>query len=429
MSCENDNIVTYLTMLTYRRVPLVVEFDGKHGTLREIADSAGVSLVTLRKRYYRAKKEAADRLAGVVKPPRKKRERKPKPPKIEKVRECSRCGGAYKWSDFSSSKFCSPACASDHTKESIRKPINDRECVVCGRVFQVKGNEKAITCSKGCSQVRRNQRTLEWIKKNAKPKPTKEEKIARRLAKATERKITLAAKAKERRLSKLTERECSNCGTVFAHSKKDKDTCSDKCYDAAYRKKNKKKKPSKPLVDLSLECKSCGASFSSKHKGALYCSNPCRKRRERNERNNNPHHKVKRAISGRLREVLRRKGQIKQESIMKYVGCSTRELSDAIESMFHGEITWDNYGVFGWHVDHIVPCSAFDLTNEDHVYLCFNLSNLRPLWHDSNIAKSNTISRCDIESLDSKYLERLVSAEIVRQENGEWRVVRHAFCK
>lgn len=105
------------------------------------------------------------------------------------------------------------------------------------------------------------------------------------------------------------------------------------------------------------------------------------------------------------------------------------ELREQLESQMSPDMTWDNYGVFGWHIDHIVPCAAFDLSQESHIHLCFNRRNLRPLWFESNIAKADTISRCDIESLDSKYLERLVNAGIVRQENGEWQVVRHAFCK
>ena len=47
-------------------------------------------------------------------------------------------------------------------------------------------------------------------------------------------------------------------------------------------------------------------------------------------------------------------------------------------------MTWENYGT-RWHVDHITPLSAFE--PGDMAAWC--LSNLRPLWAEANIAKSN----------------------------------------
>lgn len=37
-------------------------------------------------------------------------------------------------------------------------------------------------------------------------------------------------------------------------------------------------------------------------------------------------------------------------------------------------MNWDNYG--SWHIDHIIPCSSWDLSNEDDIYKCFNYLNL-----------------------------------------------------
>ena len=44
-----------------------------------------------------------------------------------------------------------------------------------------------------------------------------------------------------------------------------------------------------------------------------------------------------------------------------------------------------------WHVDHIVPCSSFDLTSEKQQRICFNYKNLQPLWADENLRKSDRI--------------------------------------
>ena len=69
------------------------------------------------------------------------------------------------------------------------------------------------------------------------------------------------------------------------------------------------------------------------------------------------------------------------------LGCSRDHLRRHLESRFQPGMTWENYGRYGWHVDHVIPCSAFDLTNPDEVRKCFHFSNLQPLWWRDNIIK------------------------------------------
>ena len=49
----------------------------------------------------------------------------------------------------------------------------------------------------------------------------------------------------------------------------------------------------------------------------------------------------------------------------------------------------ENYGTFGWHIDHIRPCSSFDLTDLEQQKQCFHYTNLQPLWWFDNIKKSS----------------------------------------
>jgi hypothetical protein len=51
-------------------------------------------------------------------------------------------------------------------------------------------------------------------------------------------------------------------------------------------------------------------------------------------------------------------------------------------------MTFDNHGVNGWHIDHIIPLSA--KTEEEIIKLC-HYTNLQPLWAEENRAKSNKI--------------------------------------
>ena len=71
------------------------------------------------------------------------------------------------------------------------------------------------------------------------------------------------------------------------------------------------------------------------------------------------------------------------------VGCDIKELMRHLESKFQSGMTWENYGE--WHVDHIKPCSSFDLTDINQQKMCFNWMNLQPLWALENIRKSNKI--------------------------------------
>ena len=50
-------------------------------------------------------------------------------------------------------------------------------------------------------------------------------------------------------------------------------------------------------------------------------------------------------------------------------------------------MSWDNYGK--WHVDHIIACDKFDLTDKKQQKICFNYKNVQPLWGPENIRKSN----------------------------------------
>ena len=105
------------------------------------------------------------------------------------------------------------------------------------------------------------------------------------------------------------------------------------------------------------------------------------------KRKNNPHYKVKQNLSRRLRTILTEIKKPKNIEILKLIGCSLEDLKKYIEKKFKKGMNWQNYGK--WHVDHIIPCSKFDLTNLAQQRKCFNFKNLQPLWAKENILKSD----------------------------------------
>lgn len=53
-------------------------------------------------------------------------------------------------------------------------------------------------------------------------------------------------------------------------------------------------------------------------------------------------------------------------------------------------MTWENWSLNGWHIDHIRPVSSFDLSDHAQVKECFHYSNLQPLWAIDNLKKSDS---------------------------------------
>lgn len=54
-------------------------------------------------------------------------------------------------------------------------------------------------------------------------------------------------------------------------------------------------------------------------------------------------------------------------------------------------MSWENYGKNGWHLDHIIPLSAFDLTDPEQLKIACHYTNIQPLWARDNLVKSNKI--------------------------------------
>ena len=52
-------------------------------------------------------------------------------------------------------------------------------------------------------------------------------------------------------------------------------------------------------------------------------------------------------------------------------------------------MSWKNHGYRGWHIDHIVPISKFNLLDEAQVLKANNYKNLQPLWAKENMFKSD----------------------------------------
>ena len=115
-----------------------------------------------------------------------------------------------------------------------------------------------------------------------------------------------------------------------------------------------------------------------------------RKRLESRRRRERPTSHIAGSIRRRLSKLLN--GQRSPARTEALVGCSFVELRGHLERQFRKGMSWENYGFRGWHIDHILPCSAFDLSREEELRRCFHFTNLRPLWARENLRKGAKVT-------------------------------------
>ena len=109
-----------------------------------------------------------------------------------------------------------------------------------------------------------------------------------------------------------------------------------------------------------------------------------RNRREYERRMSDPGKRLHRRICCSIRKYL--VGIKAGRSTESIVGWKMTELREHIERQFVKGMGWHN--ISEWHIDHIIPASSFDFTDEAQVRAAYALTNLRPLWAHENHRKS-----------------------------------------
>ena len=104
----------------------------------------------------------------------------------------------------------------------------------------------------------------------------------------------------------------------------------------------------------------------------------------------NPTYKLIDNTRRRVNNIL--DGSNKSASTTKLLGCSPQEFRDYMENKFTDGMTWGNYGLHGWHTDHITPLSIFNMDNPAEQHIAFHYMNCQPMWAEDNRKKSNKVS-------------------------------------
>jgi hypothetical protein len=171
------------------------------------------------------------------------------------------------------------------------------------------------------------------------------------------------------------------CGSNKCMCKRYRENNYDKCqnYEKLYHEKNREK-----YIEYNRKYR-----IENKEQFKEY---RIKNRKRTNEymmkrRKENPQIKIADSLRKRINKLVKKKN--KSKSTLELLGCSLDEFLNHLEELFQDGMSFDNYGK--WHIDHILPCSAFDLENSEEQEICFHYTNLQPLWAKENISKSNKI--------------------------------------
>lgn len=96
-------------------------------------------------------------------------------------------------------------------------------------------------------------------------------------------------------------------------------------------------------------------------------------------------YKLRHILSCRMRDLLKLKSFNKTKSFNKVIGCPPFFLKEYLEKQFTDGMSWENHGLYGWHVDHIIPLSS--AKTEEEIYELCHYTNLQPLWAEDNLKK------------------------------------------
>jgi hypothetical protein len=114
-----------------------------------------------------------------------------------------------------------------------------------------------------------------------------------------------------------------------------------------------------------------------------------RSRYRSEKRKNDPMYRVICNSRERLKNFLKSKNIDKKNKSFDIIGCSPQELKNHLEKQFSERMCWENYGYYGWHIDHIIPLDSGK--TEDEILKLFHFTNLQPLWWIDNLNKGSKI--------------------------------------
>jgi len=212
---------------------------------------------------------------------------------------------------------------------------------------------------------------------------------------------------KENGITSGVNKKCSKCKEVkpvneFGKLNKRKDGLKELCKECK-RKETKEYRTKNPI---SEECREISRRKAKERRAKdpekyrtesrqYFKNNPNYRLDYEQERNKDPIFRIKKNISRRMRYALF--SGVKKDSATKNLGCSVPFLKQHLVQQFYSHpktkkpMTWENYGIKGWHIDHIIPLAFFDLADPEQFKIAVHYKNLQPMWAYQNLQKSSSL--------------------------------------
>lgn len=206
--------------------------------------------------------------------------------------------------------------------------------------------------------------------------------------------------------------ECISCERVrrAKHRKANKDNIKE--YNRNYREANKEKiaEKKKAYYEANKEkykayCEANKEKIAERKKAYHEANREKSSQRSADyyrKRKDDPLFRLIRNYRNSCLKAFQSIGQKKNNSSLKLLGLKTwQQLAKHLSKQFYNhpktgkKMTFDDHGIYGWHIDHIIPMSTAK-TEEDIIKLC-HYTNLQPLWAKDNLSKGNKI--LDIQSI------------------------------
>ena len=207
------------------------------------------------------------------------------------------------------------------------------------------------------------------------------------------------------------EKKCKSCDSVkpfsdFYNAKKRKDGKMGKCkvcsdvdtlrWRAANKDKVVEQKREWGLANSDKKKANRDRDADKRNRDSWNAKNPDKVLRDRinwtRKKTSDPRGKLERNVSRAVHKCIT-SGSKSGSRTFDLLGYTSEDLANHLESLFRDGMSWENQGKGGWHIDHIIPLSAFNYDSPDQIDFgrAWALSNLQPLWESENCSKGSKL--------------------------------------